>query len=582
VAAAAVVAVDDNGDQRAVRIICPASEYDSAYSVELVGLLAAQLATMCDTQDTVINSDCASALKAMVPTEHVKSGGSHYLKLLANKLSSLRHNVQFVKVKAHPERVKGLRKVNWDSKQKGIYAADLVAGNEIAKFNRERGTLLNTIHDNYIRRWSACAASYFVSVSGELPIVSDIKTYEGKALDQMYRDERNLKSQSNWDIITNKLAAGAFAKAKGSAWYRAVRLIWGLHITGSRALRFHIALQSYLCPMCNRVNDDFDHIFNHCTDAGINEIRQLYNKQLSDFYRTAISMDTYKGSSLWHIRNVRDKFMTDRAKWWLGMFDQQMIDALCYRQSSNPREDYRVIRDSLKITVKGIVAMFKYYKICTDKSQRWRRSTRDLRSAEVLESWLIRSSSQTAKDVSIALRDASSDSESEVTDTITNMQITDSFGRTGNSSLISATLTSVDTLVTNGPSVMGQNIFGTFREAMSDAAAAVVDAINGEREAGAIPASLRAETETEHSSGEILGQVQLRELKRCSNEGCHRYIANVYLTSFHMPDDLIYGDYCYDDVDDMLCVTCMRNDFDERQPEADQFSVVYEGRTGIG
>jgi hypothetical protein len=410
-AAAAVVTVN-NGKYKAIRTVCSANEYESAYAVEMVALITAELVVHCrGGGKSVINSDCASALRAVVDTDHVAPGGSFYLKLLAQFFAKGDPNLSFVKVKAHPERVKGLQRKNWDDKQRGIFMADRVAGEDYLKFVSEGGVLV-TVTDTLVRKLAGTVARYFLSIDGILPIVSDVKGFEERALEEEYKVARSKSSDVSWEIMSNRMAAGVFGKYRGRSWGKAVRLMWKIHLTGRRAMKFGIVLNSYACPMCNTYTDDFKHIYDDCQDQGIIDLRKHYDVLLADFFKEAIKGEKYKGTNVFHIQQVRAVLGGGRSTWWTGMFNQEMVDKIASRRTTNALEDYRVIRDALKITSKGIFAMFKYYKVRTDEVGRWKKSNRQLGSAEALAKWVIKDKKCTDKVVQDAIRETEGDGES--------------------------------------------------------------------------------------------------------------------------------------------------------------------------
>jgi hypothetical protein len=410
-AAAAVVSVGTNNRIEALRVVCSATEYESAYAIELVGLIAAMLSSEVDATEKEIFSDCASALRAVVRTDYVKPGGSFYLKLLAQRLTNSRL-LKFGKVKAHPERIKGLHKRNWDDNQKGIFYADQVAGPKYLDLN-VGSTCVKTIDDTGIRRLAASAAEYFITANGELPIVADIRSFEDRSLEELYKSERTESSRTTWEIMSNRMCAQLYSRYKRSYWERAVRMMWKLHLTGSQALRFGIKLDDYNCPMCHRDIDDFKHIYDTCSDLGIVEIRKQYDDKLQKFFADAISGDKYR-SSIWHIRNVRSNLQKGRSTWWAGMFNQEMVDMLCANSSDSPASDYKLIKDALAITTRGLVSMYKYYKQRTDEVGRWKKSNRAKGSAELLASWLVRDANEVAKAVQNAVTDDAAVDEEKI------------------------------------------------------------------------------------------------------------------------------------------------------------------------
>jgi hypothetical protein len=412
-AAAAVVTFENDGKFRAIRTVCSANEYESAYAVEMVALITAELVVHCrGGGKSVINSDCASALRAVVETDHVVPGGSFYLKLLAQFFAKGDPNLTFMKVKAHPERIKGLQKKNWDDKQKGIYMADRVAGEDYQKFVVEGGTLV-TVTDTLVRKLAGTVARYFLSIDGILPIVSDVRRFEERALEEEYKIARSKSSAVSWEIMSNKMAAGIFGRYRGRSWGKAVRLMWKIHLTGRRAMKFGIVLNSYACPMCNTLTDDFKHIYDDCQDQGIVDLRKHYDVRLADFFKEAIAGEKYKGTNVFHIQQVRSVLGSGRSTWWTGMFNQEMVDKIASRRTTNVLEDYRVIRDALKITTKGVFAMFKYYKVRTDEVGRWKKSNRQLGSAESLAKWVIKDRKCTDKVVQNAIRETEGEGDSD-------------------------------------------------------------------------------------------------------------------------------------------------------------------------
>jgi hypothetical protein len=80
------------------------------------------------------------------------------------------------------------------------------------------------------------------------------------------------------------MAAKIFGRYKRAYWERVVRLMWKVHLTGARALKFKIKLADYACPMCHGDIDDFKHIFDTCMDVGITDIRKQYDVKLASFF----------------------------------------------------------------------------------------------------------------------------------------------------------------------------------------------------------------------------------------------------------------------------------------------------------
>jgi hypothetical protein len=168
--------------------------------------------------------------------------------------------------------------------------------------------------------------------------------------------------------------------------------------------------------MCNTVTDDFKHIYDDCQDQGIVDIRKHYDVLLADFFKDAITGEKYKGTNVFHIRQVRTVFGNGRSTWWTGMFNQEMVDRIAGSRTDNALEDYRVIRDALRITTKGVFAMFKYYKVRTDEVGRWKIRNRQLGSAELLAKWVKRDKMCTDKLVQNAIRETEGDGDSDEED----------------------------------------------------------------------------------------------------------------------------------------------------------------------
>ena len=327
---AALVLTDGESFTGAVRITGEPSLHHHAFTVESIALATA----IISRPDLPVYSDCKGAIGFIERCSHGRYR-SNDLSWLTEPLRDRGHHLSWIP--SHPEKTTPLHQFTMS--QRAIYAADLLAGDEITAFCAYTGLEASSIQhlsDVDVLECLSQDLLFQLRYQGKPLTVLPSKLYKSKRFSK-YQAERTSFRRASTPSLAGKLLRLS-KKDKicyfGSRGSRQASLIaWDWHWTGERQARFggqavdHVPTDPALCPLCQTGPETQHHIALECTGGSMQRLRAYAQKAVYAEVTRAVRQHSPLSR---YMEEFADLAFTHSHghELWIGMLSPAMITCL--------------------------------------------------------------------------------------------------------------------------------------------------------------------------------------------------------------------------------------------------------------